>query len=145
MSLVICNITEGPLPSTAPHGPLLVPDPNIPADPAAATDRHAGAQVVFCGVVRPTETDGSITGLNYETYDPMTQQELEKLAHQLADKHQLLGIIVEHSRGFVAAGQVSFRLSVAAERRKAALHATDEFIDTMKQRVPIWKVPVWSP
>lgn len=104
----------------------------------------AGAVVVFEGVVRELEAGKQLAALLYETYEPMTARSLERLARKVAADHCLLGLAVQHSVGYVPVGQVSFRLRVAAEHRKPALRALDEFIDELKRSVPLWKVPKWT-
>lgn len=136
----------------------------------ALTEVHgAGALIVFEGVVRPQEPKHPagessppsgqslspippssaaplehITGLSYETYDPLTERELRRLGERIAQQHELDGMWITHSRGFVPSGMISFRLAIAARRRKAALRGMDTFIDEMKRYIPIWKLPVWS-
>ena len=122
------DIREGPLP---------------PARPLACDG--AGATLLFEGIVRPSEDGQPITGLDYEAYEPMAQSVLTQLSQDLTEKHGLLAIRVEHSRGHVPAGQCSFRLHVASRHRKEGLAAMDEFIDRLKQDVPIWKSAVHLP
>lgn len=117
-------------------GPLADSAPWRPAD--------AGAVVSFEGIVRPMEDGRELATLHYEVYEPMTSRELRALAERVAKAHGLNALCVEHSRGAVAVGAVSFRLRVAAAHRKAALAAMDAFIDRMKRDVPIWKVPSWA-
>ncbi len=116
---------------------------------AAAPWRIDGAGAVICfeGVVRPTEADRLIAGLRYETYDPMAEQELTRLAGEAVERFGVLAVAVEHSRGFVANFACSFRLRVASAHRKEGLAAMDWYIDQMKQAVPIWKhaVPADQP
>ncbi len=101
----------------------------------------AGAVVCFDGIVRPIEDGRRIAGLIYQTYDPMAELDLRRLAEEATRSFGLLGVTVEHSRGTVAAGECSFRLRIASAHRKEALAAMDWFIDRMKQDVPIWKRP----
>lgn len=117
-----------------------------PLAPAATWD-HPGAGAVLCfeGVVRPTEADQAIDGLDYEAYEPMAGRELDRLASEAMERFGLLAIRVEHSRGLVLSGACSFRLRIASLHRKEALAAMDWYIDLMKQQVPIWKRPVPSP
>jgi len=112
--------------------------------PDAATWRLDGAGAVLCfeGVVRPVEADQPIAGLRYDTYDPMAERELARLASEAIEQFGVQAVAVEHSRGFVANFACSFRLRVASAHRKEALAAMDWFIERMKQRVPIWKRPV---
>lgn len=99
----------------------------------------AGAVIVFDGVVRPMEGESLITALEYELYQPMAQRTLVALAHDVQQRHGVLEICVWHSSGRVNVGEVSFRLRVASSHRKEAIAAMDEFIDRLKQDVPIWK------
>ncbi|MEM9414830.1 MAG: molybdenum cofactor biosynthesis protein MoaE [Planctomycetota bacterium] len=112
-----------------------------------ATDwrpKGAGAVVQFEGVVRPTESGRSLRGLTYECYEPMTSRMLGELGADIVEEHGLIALRVEHSIGFVANHAVSFRLYVASAHRKAALAGMDQFIDRMKQTIPLWKVPEWE-
>ena len=104
----------------------------------------AGAALVFEGFVRELEAGARITALNYEAYEPMATFELIRLAEELAQRHGLLAITIEHSRGAVLVGQCSFRLRVWSAHRKEALAAMGEFIDRMKRNVPIWKKAVFT-
>lgn len=104
----------------------------------------AGAWVSFEGIVRGDEAGRPISALVYETYEPMAQRVLTSLGEELASRHGLLAVHVEHSRGRVAVGGCSFRLSIASAHRKEALAAMDEFIDRMKRDAPIWKRPQWA-
>ena len=100
---------------------------------------QVGAVVVFEGIVRGEEDGQRIAALNYTAYDPMATMELTKLARDVLEKHGLKRVVVEHSRGRVCVGEVSFRLTIWSAHRKESLAAMDEFIDRMKEDVPIWK------
>ncbi len=103
-----------------------------------------GATLLFRGVVRPQEDGRRITGLNYESYDPMAQKQLERLAAETAKRFDLTSIHAVHSRGFVGAGFCSLWIAIAAVRRKACLCAMDDLIDRIKADVPIWKSAVFA-
>ena len=98
-----------------------------------------GAAIVFDGVVRADEGGRIIRALAYEVYEPMASNMLTELGREMLAKHGLVAIMVEHSRGEVPVGQLSFRLTVHALHRAEALAAVGEFIDRMKRDVPIWK------
>lgn len=102
----------------------------------------AGAVILFEGVVRGLEHDREIAGLDYTTYEPMAQRTLEQIGREVAARHGILEMHIEHSRGHVPVGAISFRLVVAGAHRKEAIAAMDEFIDQMKRDVPIWKSSV---
>ena len=120
------SITDGPL------GPA----------PRRQTPDGAGAVLVFEGVVRPLENGRRIAALDYEAYQPMARNLLRRLGEEVAARHGLAEVVVEHSTGRVASGECSFRLRVASPHRPEALRAVEEFVDRMKRDVPIWKTPV---
>ncbi len=116
-----------------------------------AATGNIGAYVNFEGIVRlqePRPDSGGelqrLCALDYETYDPMAQRRLESLAQEISAKFSLHSILVLHSRGSVKVGEISFILEIGAAHRAEAIEALTEFIDRMKQDVPIWKKPVWA-
>jgi molybdopterin synthase catalytic subunit len=137
--------------STAPAASLQAParksQSNSVSDYAenisAPAIEQVGATVVFEGIVRANEQGRTIRALSYEAYEPMATNSLTQLARDIFSKHALIAITVEHSRGEVAAGERSFRLTIDSAHRKEALAAMDEFIDRMKRDVPIWKSPIY--
>ncbi len=98
-----------------------------------------GARIMFDGVVRPEEDGQGITGLEYEAYRPMAEQQLERIGQELVEQHGLISMNIEHSIGFVPNFACSFRLVIESAHRKEGLRAMDAFIDRLKQDVPIWK------
>jgi molybdopterin synthase catalytic subunit len=99
----------------------------------------AGAIIRFSGLVRPTEAGRPIEGLQYEAYRPMAERQIESIARTLIEAHGLLAMRIAHSVGWVPVGECSFRLDVAATHRQEAMLAMGEFINRLKQDVPIWK------
>ena len=110
-----------------------------PTTRETSSTSQTGAVLIFEGIVRAEEDGQRIDALIYTAYEPMATMELTKLAHDVCARHSLARMKVEHSRGRVGVGEVSFRLTIRSPHRKEALAAMDEFIDRMKHDVPIWK------
>ncbi len=123
MAVVRVRLTDGALGEMA----------SVPFTP------RCGARIVFDGVVRPEEDGQAITGLEYEAYRPMAEQQLERIGKELVEHYGLLSMDIEHSTGFVPNFACSFRLVIESVHRKEGLEAMDAFIDQLKQDVPIWK------
>lgn len=104
----------------------------------------AGAVIRFDGVIRPTEDGRQLRAIDYGAYQPMAQQQLQRIAQEAVDRHQLLRVSMIHSRGVVPIMAASLRLIIAAKHRKPALQAMDEIIDALKADVPIWKTLVFE-
>ena len=123
---------------------VTIVDGPIPEEPDPANPASAGAVVVFQGVARAIEQGRPIAALEYEVYEPMASQMLDRIARDLVDRFGLVGIDVAHSRGSVPAGACSLRLRVVGRHRGECFQAACAFIDRLKRDVPIWKHPIWS-
>ena len=117
-------------------------DGPLPAHPEPWTVPGAGATLCFDGIVRPQENGRAIAGLDYDVYEPMASKMLEQIGAELLTRLGLLALSVEHSRGRVPNGGVSYRLRIASKHRKEGIAALDEFTDRLKKDVPIWKAAV---
>src|SRR5262245_51225613 len=92
-------------------------DGPLPAAEAWSVD-GAGALLCFEGIVRPLENGRTIAALDYEVYDLMASKMLDRIGRELFERHGLLGMFIEHSRGRVPAGAISYRLRIASKHRK---------------------------
>jgi molybdopterin synthase catalytic subunit len=99
----------------------------------------AGAMVEFFGNVRPLENGEEIDGIEYEAHREMAEHQLRKIAHEAAERFDLLTIRLHHGVGFVAVGETSLFLRIASAHRGAAFEASRWIVDELKKRVPIWK------
>lgn len=149
---VIARVLDGPVFPSVEHAALSA-EGWAPARAVAGADAAGvvGASLRFEGIVRrgePSEDHGGaqreLLALDYQTYDPMAEQELGALAQQIATEHTLSSLVALHSRGRVGVGEVSFVLIVESPHRAEGLAAMKAFIDRLKQDVPIWKNPVWK-
>jgi molybdopterin synthase catalytic subunit len=155
LPLVLAFIVDGPL---SPEAQARALHAHAQAWHALTRGGEVGATLRFEGIVRRAEPDfgtasaGAAGGgrerdllaLDYETYDPMAERGLLALAREVAGRHGLAGILALHSRGRVGVGEVSFVLEAAAAHRAETLAAVADFIDRLKQDVPIWKRAVWA-
>jgi molybdopterin synthase catalytic subunit len=99
----------------------------------------AGAVVLFLGTVRDHSGDRATTALSYEAYGEMAERLIEALLAEAAGRWPLTACRVVHRLGRLAVGEVSVAVAVSAPHREAAFAAGQWLIDTLKQRVPIWK------
>jgi molybdopterin synthase catalytic subunit len=106
-------------------------------------DRGAGAIATFSGTVRDSSRDQDVERLEYEIYTEMAIAELTRIAAAVAERHGLLGIGIVHRGGRCEIGETTVAIACSAAHRPAALEACRETIDTLKQRVPIWKKEIY--
>ena len=98
-----------------------------------------GAVAAFVGVVRDTSEGRPVNGLDYETYPPMADRELLRIAADVAERHGLSGMALVHRVGSLQVGEVSVAVVAAAPHRQAALLACSEAVESLKRDLPMWK------
>jgi MoaE-MoaD fusion protein len=99
----------------------------------------AGAIATFVGTTRQQSRGRSVLHLDYEAYEEMAEQVMAEIAAELKDRHALCEIAIHHRTGRVDIGEASVVIAVSAPHRQDALAACKEAIDTLKERVPLWK------
>ena len=98
-----------------------------------------GAHAVFHGQVRADEIQGKIvTHLDYSAYRPMADEELRRVAEEIAGQYALIRTDVRHSLGQVAVGQICMIVAVASAHRRAALEGVGALVERIKNEVPIF-------
>jgi MoaE-MoaD fusion protein len=98
-----------------------------------------GAALVFEGIVRNQTRGRRTLYLDYEAYEPMALQELDRLAGEALEKYQIRDVALVHRLGRLEIGETSVLVAVASAHRAAAFEACRWLIDTLKKTVPIWK------
>jgi len=116
----------------------LTRDP-IVARGVTSGDARNGAVVEFAGVVRGVEDGRSITGLDYEAYEPMAVSEMERIAGELREAYPCHSLEVVHRIGRVPVGEASIWVRIEARHRAEAFGLLGEFMERLKRDVPIWK------
>ena len=99
----------------------------------------AGAVVGFSGVVRDHDGGRSVTRLEYSAH-PTAQQTLEEVAAEVAAQAEgVRAIAVSHRIGPLNIGDAALVAAVAADHRRAAFDTCARLVDTVKERLPVWK------
>jgi molybdopterin synthase catalytic subunit len=115
----------------------------LSSDPIAplpdAGDSTAGAVITFSGVVRDKEENHPITSLFYEAYHPMAEAQIRDIAQKLSNQHPCTSVEILHRLGHIQVGEISLWIRVMAPHRAEAFALLTQFLDRLKQDVPIWK------
>ncbi|GIW09959.1 MAG: hypothetical protein KatS3mg061_1016 [Dehalococcoidia bacterium] len=101
-----------------------------------------GGVVTFEGVVRNTSRGKRVRYLEYEAYPEMAERVLEEILTETRQQWPEVEVLVAHRTGRLEIGEVSVAIAAAAPHRAEAFAACRYVIDTLKQRVPIWKKEV---
>lgn len=110
---------------------------------AAVTDPRCGAVVTFDGVVRDHDGGRGVDRLEYSAH-PSAGEVIAEVAGEIAARYPDTLVAVGHRHGPLEIGDSALVCAVAAPHRKQAFAACDDLVDTVKQRVPIWKHQVFE-
>ena len=105
---------------------------------------HAGAIATFIGTTRVHSRGRTVTHLEYEAYEGMAEQVMAEIADELKARYELCHVAMHHRIGRVSIGERSVVIAVSAPHRQDALAACKDAIDTLKERVPLWKKEVYE-
>ena len=104
----------------------------------------AGAVNVFIGTVRNSANGKNVVWLEYEAYESMAVAEIRKIIDEASHRWPLLGYAVSHRIGTLKPGEVSVAVAVSSPHRSESFQACQFIIDTLKEKVPIWKKEVFE-
>lgn len=110
----------------------------------AVAGNDAGCVVEFRGTVRDNARGKAVLRLEYQAYAPMVKAEMQRIADDVGARHQILRVAVVHSYGTVAVGGCSVVVAIAGAHRAEAFRASIEFMDALKDRIPIWKKEIYA-
>ena len=120
-----CSIVREPIDLQAIQEELAAPDD--------------GAAIFFAGVVRNNTRGRRTLYLDYQSYESMAINEMEKLSHVALERFKVRDVRLAHRLGRLEIGETSVLIGVASAHRAAAFEACRWLIDTLKKTVPIWK------
>ena len=133
-----------------------------PLDVAAIQARvghpSCGAIVLFTGTTRDTNRGQDVVKLDYEAFAEMASPEMARIFSDCrsihgpssapddpeAEARLRLRMLALHRTGVVGVGEPSVVIAVASPHRDAAFLAARTLIDTLKERLPVWKKEVYQ-
>ncbi|MCX8560005.1 molybdenum cofactor biosynthesis protein MoaE [Mycolicibacterium mucogenicum] len=98
----------------------------------------AGAVVSFAGVVRNHDGGRGVTRLEYSAH-PSAAEVLAEVAAGVAAAEGVRAIAVSHRVGVLNIGDAALVAAVSADHRAAAFRTCALLVDTVKERLPVWK------
>lgn len=115
---------------------------DTPLDTAAIADSirndAAGALVVFEGIVRNHDAGREVTGIEYSCH-PSAAEVVPDVAAEVAERHPECRVAVVHRVGELAIGELAMVAVVASPHRSASFAAISDVVDTIKDKLPVWK------
>jgi molybdopterin synthase catalytic subunit len=97
-----------------------------------------GAVCSFIGQVRDHARGRDVAYLEYNAYVPMAEKQMLQIAAE-AEARWGCEVAIVHRIGRLELAEASVFIAVGSPHRVAAFEACRWCIDTLKERVPIWK------
>jgi molybdopterin synthase catalytic subunit len=119
----------------------IVSDPIDLATLLAEVAAHSnGATVLFTGNVRDVNDDRAVSGIDYQAYVRMAEDELGRIVAEACARFDTSDVVAEHRIGTLMLGEVSVAVAASHPRRSGAFDAARYVIEQIKVRLPIWKL-----
>ena len=100
-----------------------------------------GASIYFVGTVRDLNNEKKVTGMTYDSHDPLVIKSFEEIYNESIKKFNFTNsvVFIEHIKGKIKLGEISILIAVACKHRSQAYNLSRYFIEEIKKRTPIWK------
>ena len=103
----------------------------------------SGAVVSFSGNVRNHDGGKDVSTLTYEIH-PSAEKVLKEIVAEVSNRFPVNDVAVAHRYGDIAIGECAFAVAVSADHREAAFDACSALVNTVKDKLPIWKHQVFA-
>jgi molybdopterin synthase catalytic subunit len=124
---------------------ILSSEPIYPSEMSRLlVNNTVGALVTFEGWVRNHNQGRLVVALEYEVYEILAQKEGEKILQEAQTKFNLCGAVACHRQGYLNVGEIAVWVGATAVHRGAAFAGTRYIINSIKNRLPIWKKEFYS-
>ncbi|PKA96878.1 molybdopterin synthase subunit MoaE [Flavobacteriaceae bacterium MAR_2009_75] len=105
---------------------------------------NSGGICVFVGAVREFTQNEQVIALEFETYKAMAIKEMRKIAEEAYAKWNLNRVVMRHAVGNKGVEEPVVVVGASSGHRDACFEACRFLIDTLKDRVPIWKKEIFK-
>jgi molybdopterin synthase catalytic subunit len=106
---------------------------------AALENPACGACVTFEGLIRNHNEGRAVNRLEYEAYGALAVKEGEAIVREALKRFRIEEAACVHRTGLLEIGEMAVWVGVSSAHRGEAFKACAYIIDTVKQRVPVWK------
>ena len=99
----------------------------------------AGAVVGFVGVVRNHDGGRDVLRLEYSAHPSAAEVLADVVAEVAQNATGVRAVAASHRIGILQVGEAALVAAVAADHRQAAFATCARLVDTIKERLPVWK------
>ena len=99
----------------------------------------AGAIVGFVGMIRDHDDGRAVSRLEYSAHPTADQVFSDVIAEVAEQSTGVRAVAASHRIGVLRIGEAALVAAVAADHRQAAFATCARLVDTIKERLPVWK------
>jgi molybdopterin synthase catalytic subunit len=104
-----------------------------------ADDGGVGAVCVFVGTVRDRNAGSQVSAMELEHYPGMTEQSIQGMMAEAAERFDILGARVIHRVGLMQPLDQIVLVAVTSAHRGESFQACEFLMDYLKTQAPFWK------
>jgi len=101
--------------------------------------RGMGALVTFVGVVRDSSRGKAVNRIEIQVYEEMARRQLEETREEAIARFGVEEIAIIHRYGSLEVSDNIMMIAVGGDHRSEAFDACRWVLETIKEKVPIWK------
>ena len=98
-----------------------------------------GAVVTFLGVVRDNAHGRDVDRIEIQVYDEMAVKQLQAIREEAIAKFDVEEVAIVHRYGSLGVSDNIMMIAVGAGHRPEAFEACRFILETIKEKVPLWK------
>lgn len=106
---------------------------------ALVSHQSAGAVVGFVGMIRDHDGGRQVVRLEYSAHPSAADVFAEVVAEVAGQASGIRAVAASHRIGVLRIGEAALVAAVAADHRQAAFATCARLVDTIKERLPVWK------
>ena len=106
---------------------------------ALVSHQAAGAVVGFVGMIRNHDGGRQVVRLEYSAHPSAPEVFAEVVAEIAGQASGVRAVAASHRVGVLHIGEAALVTAVAADHRQAAFATCTRLVDTIKERLPVWK------
>jgi molybdopterin synthase catalytic subunit len=104
----------------------------------------SGSVVMHSGIVRASSDDGEVAYIEYEADISAAEEELSRIADDIAARWQVQDVALFRRMGRLRPGEVILVTAVSAGHRKEAFEACQHAVERLKAMKSVVKREVWQ-
>ena len=98
-----------------------------------------GAIVTFIGTVRDNSKGRDVDRIEIQVYEEMAAKQLQAIREEAIAKFVVEGVAIVHRDGSLGVSENIMMIAVGAGHRPEAFEACRYILETIKEKVPLWK------